>query len=701
MRKAFLVALLCLASTALFAQGGGYSGYSPIIHVPGVGATLTVAASNANFRANADYVCDGTADDVQLNAAITRLSSVGGCIQLTEGTFYITAPVNLKSYVHISGMGPGTILKIPNGTSAISMLKLYTLSATQVQITDMTLDGNGKADIIPIELGLLCSFVRVERCHIKNAIGTSYGILANICSDVSIADCYFADFGDSCIETRETPRLQITGCNFKNGSLQIYAKDANGIGGTGPVVVSGNSFTDCNVVMTNDGATAYGYAFTGNVWKSAIKTRGFTWRVTQNLVMSGNVIDSSAVTDANGPIISIESTCSKYIISHNVIKTGYNTGTGVGYGAIYTAGPSGTISKNMITTPGTSSFGVKTTTGADGVHIADNDIVGTGAATSVAILLESVTGAVVSGNSITSFVTGISIAATCTGTSVQGAHTFASVGTSVSNLGASSVLNLPPPYVQTFTTLDFEGNTNTYPELVRSTFYVKAQLGGGAAGGGFIGAKFTDPAGTFSLGTNGLNLGSARKVEWNSGAGESDSGDTALERAGVNTVKVTDGASGAGDYQAPKGSLTAATATYTSNALVRAVTHKFTVSNAMVVALGANPTGDITVCTLPAKTVVRNVYVDVDTADTSANALTVACGRTGADYIDYIVASDAKSQVMYGDAAVERGTNLTGYDLPSHTGTTDVKLHFIKTATNLDTVTGLQIFVYIETTTLP
>lgn len=126
-------------------------------------------------------------------------------------------------------------------------------------------------------------------------------------------------------------------------------------------------------------------------------------------------------------------------------------------------------------------------------------------------------------------------------------------------------------------------------------------------------------------------------------------------------------------------------------------------TNAMIVALGAATTGDITVCTLPAKTIVHNVYVVIDTPDTSANALTIAVGRVSATYIDYIVASDAKAaaNTVYGDASAERGTNLTGYDLPSITGTTAVKAHFIKTTSNLNTVTASTGHIYIETTTLP
>lgn len=160
---------------------------------------------------------------------------------------------------------------------------------------------------------------------------------------------------------------------------------------------------------------------------------------------------------------------------------------------------------------------------------------------------------------------------------------------------------------------------------------------------------------------------------------------------------------GAGDFGADSSALTASTMTYSSNSLVRKAIHKFSWTNAMITALGAVTAGDVQVCTLPAKTVVTNCYVVLLTADSSANALTGAVGRVSASYIDYIVASDMKAaaNTVYGDASGERGTNLTGYDLPSYTATTGVFMHFIKTTTNLNTVTGCTGVVYLETMTLP
>jgi hypothetical protein len=149
--------------------------------------------------------------------------------------------------------------------------------------------------------------------------------------------------------------------------------------------------------------------------------------------------------------------------------------------------------------------------------------------------------------------------------------------------------------------------------------------------------------------------------------------------------------------------LTAGTMTVTKNAVVRNGVTRVDWTNAMVVAIGATTAGNISAITLPAKTIVRNAYVVITGAAGTVTTLTVSLGRTGASYIDYIVASDAKAaaNTVYGDASGERGTNLTGYDMPSFTGTTTLNARFTSTGGNLSTVTGSSGSIYIETATLP
>jgi hypothetical protein len=130
---------------------------------------------------------------------------------------------------------------------------------------------------------------------------------------------------------------------------------------------------------------------------------------------------------------------------------------------------------------------------------------------------------------------------------------------------------------------------------------------------------------------------------------------------------------------------------------------RFDWTNAMVVALGAVTAGDIAVCTLPPNVVVENALVIIRSAETSANALTVAVGKTAAAYVDYLTAQDAKAaaNTIYGKLAAERGTSLVGSDIPSLTANTLINAHFIKTTTNLNTCTLSAGSVYLKLLNLP
>ncbi|MDP2317462.1 MAG: hypothetical protein Q8P41_31550 [Pseudomonadota bacterium] len=127
---------------------------------------------------------------------------------------------------------------------------------------------------------------------------------------------------------------------------------------------------------------------------------------------------------------------------------------------------------------------------------------------------------------------------------------------------------------------------------------------------------------------------------------------------------------------------------------------KYSITNAAVVALGAALTGDITIGTLPAKSRVLMTYVDVTSAETSANALTVSLGTVATGYVDWVVASDAKTAAVYGDIVAERGaTNIDGQLY--YAAATTIKSHFVKTTTNLSTATAFAADVYVAYQTLP
>lgn len=97
-------------------------------------ATMIVAANDSLHRNMANYVCDGTADDVEINAALT--AGAGGKVILLEGNYQITANLVVPADTHFSGIGKGTILTT---TDAVGITNMVEMGGDNVTISDMKL----------------------------------------------------------------------------------------------------------------------------------------------------------------------------------------------------------------------------------------------------------------------------------------------------------------------------------------------------------------------------------------------------------------------------------------------------------------------------------------------------------------------------------------------------------------------------------
>jgi parallel beta-helix repeat protein len=125
-----------LAGLATAGQSGWVDLVGPV--------TLLVAASNASaaVKATAQYVCDGTADEVEINAALAALPAVGGTVQLSEGGFTYAAMIApTKANCTLKGMGAGaTILQAATG--AVVNITAVALNQTRTVLSDLTIDCN-------------------------------------------------------------------------------------------------------------------------------------------------------------------------------------------------------------------------------------------------------------------------------------------------------------------------------------------------------------------------------------------------------------------------------------------------------------------------------------------------------------------------------------------------------------------------------
>ena len=108
---------------------------------------FVVGTSTAGWTEDdCDYLCDGTADQVEINAAIQALPSGGGEIVILDGTYNITATIAMnKDNVKLSGNGNATVLKRMWDSSTKEGVITITATNGGCCVENIFVDGNKSA----------------------------------------------------------------------------------------------------------------------------------------------------------------------------------------------------------------------------------------------------------------------------------------------------------------------------------------------------------------------------------------------------------------------------------------------------------------------------------------------------------------------------------------------------------------------------
>ncbi len=147
-------------------QGPG--GSQGLIGPHGYGfASFIVAAYNSIDNENADFVCDGENDQVEINAAIDNLPENGGSIYLREGTYILSDNIIIsKSNVALVGAGASTMLKIKDSKNA-NMYVIYASGKVNLLIQNLRIDGNNANQTAGVMYGIY--FTSVENSKIADS----------------------------------------------------------------------------------------------------------------------------------------------------------------------------------------------------------------------------------------------------------------------------------------------------------------------------------------------------------------------------------------------------------------------------------------------------------------------------------------------------------------------------------------------------
>lgn len=160
-------------------------------------ATIVVAASDssAKSKAQADYVCDGIDDQVEIQAAINALPDAGGKILLLEGRYIKgnSAAIDLPSNTIFESLG--TIIIKPDAGNIPYILKCD--SVDNVKIIGGVYDGNNNNHTTITGNAYNIYFINTTNSEINHVTsqnaGTTadsgYSIYINGCTNISVHDC--------------------------------------------------------------------------------------------------------------------------------------------------------------------------------------------------------------------------------------------------------------------------------------------------------------------------------------------------------------------------------------------------------------------------------------------------------------------------------------------------------------------------------
>lgn len=208
-------------------------------------ATVVVAASDTHQSGKdvADFACDGTADQVTIQEAITSVPAGGGEIVLLEGTYVVSGTISLDKPLTIRGMGYATNIQHGSGGSIF----VVATGSSQSSILNCRIDCNSTGTAI--NMASTVSDLAVISCWVGNA---AVGIDVNG-TRCSIIDTFFTSNTTGIeVDSSTGSKVLVMGCSFS--------------GTTGIQAISGtlhNRFVGCHFETSGRGIYAE-YAMAAN-----------------------------------------------------------------------------------------------------------------------------------------------------------------------------------------------------------------------------------------------------------------------------------------------------------------------------------------------------------------------------------------------------------------------------------------------------
>ncbi|MCA9358194.1 right-handed parallel beta-helix repeat-containing protein, partial [Candidatus Kaiserbacteria bacterium] len=294
--------------------------------------SVVVAASDspAAEKAYADYVADGTSDEVEIQQAIDYVyaNGGGGTVYLLAGNFEVstsTAPgiaINMATNTQLIGQGVSTVIKLKDNNDLGDVVILRASSTPRVAISSLKIDGN-----------------QANQSSSQTAVYLSDSSSSTISElEVVNVDNYGADVNNS-TDVLVINNKHIYGINvFLSSRIRIKNNNIAGIDidGSSDVEVASN-----NISENWDGIAAYNSSRlsiqNNTMWASADSALYF-----ENITYS-NVANNVISNTGKGVTLTEESMYN--VISSNQLS---NLSAGIYFDAPYSYAPSHNIVSNNV-----------------------------------------------------------------------------------------------------------------------------------------------------------------------------------------------------------------------------------------------------------------------------------------------------------------------------------------------------------------